>query len=94
VFDVDSDGKLSQKEWLAMHEAAKLAVLNNHHREHASSANHLIHQSNDGRPFLISSMRPEKLAGRYRLYLVIGLLLFLGGGAASIAMLFGQLIDG
>jgi hypothetical protein len=93
MFDMDKDGRLSQAEWLAMHEAAKIAVLSDSNPGHPEGAKHLIFEPNDGRAFLISSVPPERLAGRYRFYLVIGLVLFLGGGTVSLTMVFGQLLN-
>ena len=93
MFDADADGRLSQKEWLAMHAAAKTSVLGEHYRDQPADAKHLVFRPNDGRPFLISSVRPDALAGRYGAYLVVGLILFLAGGTVSVAMLFGQLFD-
>ncbi len=89
TFDLDRNGRLDQKEWLAMHEAAKLKVVSDAARDAAAPAHHLIFKPADSRPYLISSVPPEELAGRYRFYLFAGLLLGISCAGLLAASLLG-----
>lgn len=90
--DVDRDGKLSQAEWLAMHAAASAAAIAESMRAAPSGSPHLIFKPADGRTYLISSLPPGKLGGRYRMLLLLGFALFVGCGAVSLGVLFGRLM--
>lgn len=91
-FDANRDGRLDQKEWLAMHAAASARVIQDSLPAGAPEPKHLVFRPNDGRPFLISSVPPDALAGHYRLYMIAGLLLFLVCGVTSVAMFLGQML--
>jgi hypothetical protein len=93
AFDTDRDGKLNEKEWLEMHAAAGATVIADSVRANPPDSKHLLFKPGDDRPFLISSVSPEILAGRYRAYLLVGLLLFIACGAVSVAVLMGQLLS-
>jgi hypothetical protein len=92
TFDSDRDGRLSEKEWLAMHAAASAQVIAESLPPGGVAPKHLVFRPADGRLFLISSVPPQRLASRYRAYLILGLLLFVGCGAISFAVLMGQLL--
>ena len=93
AYDADRDGKLSQAEWLEMHAAAGAAVIADSMRAAPAGATHLVFKPDDGRPYLISSLPPAKLAGRYRGYLLAGLVLFFGCGAISFMLLTSTLLS-
>jgi len=88
-FDRDRDGRLDQKEWLAMHDAAGLHVIQRKTQTPQRSPHHLMFKPDNGQAFLISSVPPAELAGRYRFYLVLGLALFLSCGAIFASFLTG-----
>jgi hypothetical protein len=93
AYDVNRDGKLSQAEWLAMHADACAAVISESMRAAPSGSPHLVFKPADGRPYLISSLPPEKLGGRYRIDLLLGFALFVGCGTVSLGVLFGKLVS-
>jgi hypothetical protein len=92
AYDENRDGKLDQAEWLKMHAAASAAVIADSMRAAPSGTTHLVFKPEDGRPYLISSLPPEKLAGRYRAYLLAGFVLFIGCGVVAFAVLMGRLL--
>jgi hypothetical protein len=92
AYDADRDGRLGQAEWLQMHAAASAAVIADSMRAAPSDARHLVFKPDDGRPYLISSLPPQRLAGRYRAYLVLGFVLFIGCGIVSFTVLLGMLL--
>jgi hypothetical protein len=92
LFDANRDGRLDQKEWLEMHAAAGARVMQDALPAGSPEPRHLIFRPDDGRPFLISSVAPAALAGHYRYWMVLGLLLFLGCGAVSAALILGRML--
>lgn len=92
TFDANRDGRLDQKEWLEMHAAATIRVMQDALPAGTPEPKHLVFRPHDGRPFLISSVAPAELAGHYRFWMVLGLLLFLVCGAVSAAMLLGRML--
>lgn len=91
-FDANRDGRLDPKEWLEMHAAAGARVLQDTLPAGSAQPRHLVFRPDDGRPFLISSVAPAALAGHYRLWMVVGLLLFLGCGVVSFTVFLGAIV--
>lgn len=91
-FDANRDGRLDQKEWLEMHAAAGASVMQDALPAGSAAPRHLVFEPDDGRPFLISSIPPAALAGHYRYWMVLGLLLFFACGAVSAALLLGRML--
>ncbi len=75
-FDRNRDGRLSPNEWNEMRLAAQTAISAEQNKLPESGQRHLIYCPSDGRRFIISTLPPEELAGHYRFYLCIGLLMF------------------
>lgn len=77
-FDLDSDGVLSEKEWMLARQAAKREVAKRKREAHAQPDVHLLGQPRDGKLFLISNFSPEKLARRYLFWSWAHLAIFFG----------------
>ncbi|HWA12053.1 MAG TPA: hypothetical protein VHA15_03095 [Burkholderiales bacterium] len=84
-FDADRDGHLSGRELMAMHEAAREAAQRASADATAGEGVHMVGRGDGSRRFVISSLPPDRLAGRYHGYLAAGLALFLGSLAAAVA---------
>lgn len=67
-FDLDHDGRISDKEWGLARSQARREVRKTHNEIRTQPGTHLLHKPRDGRLFLISNVDPEKLAWRYRLW--------------------------
>ena len=87
-FDTNKDGRLDSRELLALHKAAAAEIEERESRAPGDHQANIIHQPADGRVFLISTIHPRDLAGRYYLWLAVGLILFFGCGAVAASMVF------
>jgi hypothetical protein len=65
-FDLDSDGEISEEEWLLARQAARREIRKRHLELRLDSGTHVLHRPHDGRLFLISDLDPQSLARRYR----------------------------
>jgi hypothetical protein len=64
-FDLDGNGELDLREWELARSQARREVLKNHRELRAAPDTHMVGRPADGRLFLISSLPPEKIRGRY-----------------------------
>ena len=69
-FDKNGDGKIDQQELMLARQAAEIVVDNNHDHEYRLTASHIIEQTNDGRPFIISSIPLKDLLNRYFFWMI------------------------
>lgn len=77
-FDLNKNGLLDMEEWLLARQAAKREASKRLAEVRAEPDTHFMLKPHNGRLFLISNISPEKLAGRYALWTVLHLLIFLG----------------
>lgn len=81
-FDLDSNGEISVEEWALARAAARREIV----RQHANARNaadlHTMNAPASGQMYLLSNLDPDKLAGRYRLWAILHLVIFFGGLAA------------
>lgn len=82
-FDLDRDGKISEKEWTLARSQAKREVRKTHNEIRTQPGTNILHKPRDGRLFLISNIDPEKLARRYRLWAWVHLVAFVGAVAGA-----------
>ncbi|MDF0606570.1 hypothetical protein HZU77_013050 [Neisseriaceae bacterium TC5R-5] len=79
-FDQNRDGQLDQQEWQAARAAAQVEVEQQLQEQAQSGPNLLLQQSNDGLPFLITTLTPQASANLFRR------LAWLHAGAALISL--------
>lgn len=86
-FDLDNNGELDMQEWMLARSAAKREVSKRLREAQAQPDTHIISQPPDGKLFLISNIKPEKLSGRYQFWSWLHLLIFFGalGGIRMVA---------
>lgn len=77
-FDLNKNGLLDMEEWLLARQAAKREASKRLAEVRAEADTHFLLKPHNGRLFLISNLSPEKLAGRYALWTLLHLLIFLG----------------
>lgn len=75
--DRNGDGSLDQEEWEQVRSAARHEVRHRHQALRTTPEIHYLGKPDDGRPFLISSLPPEKVVRRFRLWAVAHLTIFL-----------------
>ncbi|MBI5659746.1 MAG: hypothetical protein HZC43_09435 [Nitrosomonadales bacterium] len=83
-FDLDNDGALDMREWMLARQAARREAEKRIRAARAEPDASLLVQPHDGRLFLISNLKQDKLARRYGLWAWAHLVIFFGalGGAA------------
>ncbi len=77
-FDLDKSGQLDLREWELARAQAKREILANHRELRASPELNVMRLPADGRLYLISDLKPDKLAGKYRLWAWFHIAIFLG----------------
>ena len=87
-FDLNQDGEIGEEEWMLARQQAKRDVRKQHRAILSEAGRHVVHKPTDGRLFLISNLKPEKLALRYRIWSLVHMLAFLGStvGAYMVAV--------
>lgn len=69
-FDKNGDGKIDQQELTLARQAAEVVVDNNHDHEYRLAASHIVEQTSDSRPFIISSIPIKELLNRYSFWMI------------------------
>jgi len=77
-FDLDNDGKLDEKEWFLVTQAAKREVRKMINEAQAQSDMNIVNKPPDGKFFLISNLPREKLFRRYLFWSCAHLIIFFG----------------
>jgi len=85
-FDLDSDGKVDEREWSLARRAAQREVQRRHLEILAQPVTHVLRKPDSGRPFLVSNLDSAKLGRRHRLWQWLHLLIALAAGGAIVAM--------
>lgn len=83
-FDENDDGEIDLKEWERARRAAQREVEAGQRKRALEPGVHTLRKPGDGRPFLLSTLPQDKLAGRYRWYARGCLALFFLTGAAAV----------
>jgi len=86
-FDKNGDGKIDHQELMIAQQAAEAVVDDHHDYEYRQAASHIINQSNDGRPYIISSIPLKTLLKRYSFWMTVHLITWLI--LSGIALLLG-----
>jgi hypothetical protein len=89
-FDLDGNGELDLREWELARAQARREVDRTHTEQRQNPELHTMRRPQDGRLYLISSLPPEKLCRRYRLWSIAHLVIFFGG-LAGLAIALKQL---
>ncbi|MGB1311584.1 MAG: EF-hand domain-containing protein [Leucothrix sp.] len=69
-FDKNGDGNIDQQELTVARKAAEAVIDDHHDYEYRQTASHIINQTDDGRPFIISSIPIETLLKRYSFWMM------------------------
>ncbi|RVU83516.1 EF-hand domain-containing protein [Leucothrix sargassi] len=69
-FDHNGDGKIDQQELMVARQHAQEAVENTSDETYRGEAEHILEKTDDGRPFIISNIPPEKLIARYQFWMI------------------------
>jgi hypothetical protein len=77
-FDLDGNGKISEKEWGLARQAARREVSRMHREARDLSDVHTLICPRNGRYYLLSNIDPNRLARRYLLWSLFHLTVFLG----------------
>lgn len=77
-FDLDGNGELDLREWALARAQAHREVDRQHREARQQAELHTMQRPEDGRLYIISSLPPEKLARRYRLWSIAHLVIFFG----------------
>ena len=85
-FDLDSDGQISEKEWMLARSQARREVRKTHNEIRTQPGTHLLHKPRDGRLFLISNIDQGKLERRYTWWAWLHLVVLIGAVAAFFAI--------
>ena len=64
-FDLDGDGAISPKEWMLARQAARREIAKRHQALRSGAVSHRMEHPDDGRPYLISNLPPDRLGKRY-----------------------------
>jgi len=72
-FDINKDGKIDDSEMLVAKSAAMRKIDNDLELDYQKPPTHVISSPEDGRPFLLSSIQPEKLIHKYKRAIVVHL---------------------
>lgn len=83
-FDANGDGEIDLQEWEAARRAAHREVKAQQRERAAGPVSHLMSKPrNSRRPYILSVLPQEQLAGRYRRFAALALVAFLLGGASA-----------
>lgn len=82
-FDLDKDGKISDREWALARSQAKREIRKTHNEIRTQPGTHLMHKPRDGRLFLISNVDPDTLVRKYRLWAWLHLAVLIGAVATA-----------
>ena len=85
-FDKNGNGKLDQHELMTARHAAEVVVDNNLDHEYRLAASHIIEQTKDGRPFIISSIPLDKLLKRYSFWMMAHIAMWLALSALALLL--------
>ncbi len=87
-FDLDKDGRISDREWALARSQAKREVRKTHNEIRTRPGTNVLHKPRDGRLFLISNVGPEELTRRYKVWAWVHLVVFVAavGGVGWIAL--------
>jgi hypothetical protein len=77
-FDLDGNGTLDMREWQLARAQARREVDHQHREAQRQPELHVMRRPADNRIYMISSLPPERLARRYRLWSVFHLVVFFG----------------
>lgn len=83
-FDRNRDGQIDLHEWEDARDAAQREVLAAQSERLRDPTIHLMAKAGDGRPYILSVLPQDQLAGRFRWLALGSLLLFLVGGAVGV----------
>lgn len=84
-FDLDKDGEIDLREWeLARREAVK-QVQQQHREIRATSGTHIMRAPRDKKLYLISTLSPQKLRGRFMLWAMFHLLVLFVAASFAIS---------
>ena len=82
-FDLDRDGEIDLREWALARAEAKRQVAAQHEQARADTAvQNTLSAPRDGRLFLVTNFDPERLVRKYKVWGIIHLFIFMGGGMA------------
>jgi hypothetical protein len=90
-FDTDGDGRIDTQEWEAARRTALEKVRRLHLERSVDPDVHVLCRPRDRRPFVLSALPQDELAGRYRIKAVAGLALF---GISGVCGVFAVLSRG
>ncbi len=76
-FDKDNDGVIDDTEMATVRNAADRMVDNHLEETYQQPASHVVSSPTDGRPFILSSIHPNKLITHYKLALIVHLFMWL-----------------
>ena len=76
-FDLNGDGQIDMQEWELARQAAQREVARMHSELRSGADIHTISRPNQGQPYLISNIDPQRLARRYLLWSFFHLAAFL-----------------
>lgn len=87
-FDLDKDGRISDREWALARSQAKREVRKTHNEIRTRPGTNVLRKPRDGRLFLISNVGPEELTRRYKAWAWVHLVVFVAavGGVGWIAL--------
>lgn len=85
-FDLNRDGTVDLREWELARLAARREVQKQHREIRLQDGVHLLRRPQDGRLFLLANELPEKLGRRFAVWASIHVAIFLGAGAAALAL--------
>ncbi len=77
-FDLDKDGQIGEKEWMLARAQARREVRKTHTEIRTQPGTHMLHQTTDGRLFLISNIDADKLEWRYKFWAWLHLAVLIG----------------
>lgn len=75
-FDLDGNGTLDLREWQLARSQARREVERNHRELRAAPDTHMMGRPTDGRLYLISTLPPEKIERRFRLWAIAHVTVF------------------
>lgn len=82
-FDLDGNGELDLREWELTRAQARREIDREHREARLQPELHVMRRPDDDRIYVISSLAPDRLARRYRLWAVIHLVIFFGALAGA-----------
>ncbi|MCW5622243.1 MAG: hypothetical protein KIS79_14140 [Burkholderiales bacterium] len=89
-FDLDGNGEIDMQEWELARRAARREVEQLHVEIRSQPGTHVLRAPHDGRLFVLSSLDPDLLSARYRLWTRIQLCIAAIAGSAALVLLFAR----